>query len=265
MKRQSKKTIYAGVAIMLLIFFHWLGWSRPIENTIINAAKPALAIIYSTGLKLRLFYDSQADRRDLNDIVRDLTIKTEILTLENSRLRMIEEENKSLRQFLKFTSVKKNSFTLANVIAGGEINQVNQSVLIDKGSKAGLQSGLAVLNSQNQVVGKIISTSDEVAEICLINQNDCQFAASVLNENKTIGIMKGDLGLVSKLDFIPQTEKIKIGEIIVTSGLEKNISRGLVLGQITSIIKENNALWQTAKVESLANLHDIAIVAIALP
>lgn len=250
---------------MLLIFFHALGWLKPLDNTIIAITEPALTFLYSTGLKMRMFYNNQTDRRDLNEVVKDLVLKTEQLTLENTRLRMIEEENKSLRQYLNFTSTKKNHYVMANVIAGGEINLVNQAVIIDKGGKDGLINGLAVLNSQGQVVGKIISTNDETSEICLINQNDCQFTASILNENKTIGIVKGDLGLVSKMDFIPQTEEIKTGEIIVTSGLEKNIARGLVLGQVTSVIKENNALWQTAKIESLANLHDIAIVSIALP
>lgn len=265
LKRKYKKTVLSGVVVVLLVFFHSLGWIRPLENILINAVKPSMALLHGAGLKLRLFFDSQTERRDLNEVVGDLTKKTEALTQENSRLRMVEEENKTLRQYLKFTTGKSNRYVMANVIAGGEINLVNQAVTIDKGLKHGLVNGLAILNSQGQVVGKVITAADETAEICLINQNECQFAASILNENKTIGIVKGDLGLVSKMDFIPQTEDIKTGEIVVTSGLEKNISRGLVLGQITAVNKENNALWQTAKVESLANLHDIAIVSVSLP
>jgi rod shape-determining protein MreC len=265
LKRRYKKTVISGVVVVLLVFFHTLGWISPVESAFIKAAKPSMSFFYDSGLKLRQFYEGQTDRRDLNEIVKDLSQKTETLTLENSRLRMVEEENKALRQYLKFTTGKTSHYVMANVIAGGEINLVNQAVTIDKGTKQGLANGLAILNSQGQVVGKIISANQETSSICLINQNECQFAASVLNENKTIGIVKGDLGLVSKMDFIPQTENVKAGEIVVTSGLEKNIARGMVLGQITSVNKENNALWQTAKVESLANLHDIAIVSVALP
>lgn len=265
LKKRYKKTAVSGVVIMLLIFFHSLGWINPLENIFIRAAKPSMSFFYSTGLKVRLFFEKQAERRDLNEVVKDLSMKTEMLTLENARLKMIDEENKTLRQYLKFTSGKTSRYVMANVIAGGEINLVNQTVTIDKGAKHGLVNGLAILNSQGQVVGKIIATNDETSDICLINQNECQFAASILNGNKTIGILRGDLGLVSKMDFIPQNENVKTGEIIVTSGLEKNIARGLVLGQITSVNKENNALWQTAKVESLANLHDIAIISVVLP
>lgn len=265
LKRRYKKTAVSGVVVVLLVFFHSLGWLSPLEDAFVRLSKPSMSFFYGLGLKFRQFYEGQTDRRDLNEVVKDLSQKTETLTFENSRLKMVEEENKSLRQYLKFTTGKTNHYVMANVIAGGEINLVNQAVTIDKGSRQGLANGLAILNSQGQVVGKIISTSDETSSICLINQNECQFAASILNENKTIGIVKGDLGLVSKMDFIPQTEMVKPGEIVVTSGLEKNIARGLVLGQITSVNKENNALWQTAKVESLANLHDIAIVSVALP
>ncbi len=265
LKRKSKKFVISGVVIVLLIFFHSIGWLNPLQNFIISITKPAQSLLFAQGLKIRVIYDNQTNRRDLAEIVDDLTKKTEQLTLENARITMIEEENKTLRQYLKFTSGKTKHYVMANVIAGGEINLVNQAVIIDKGKKAGLSDGLAVLNSQGQVVGKIINTNDETAEICLVNQNNCKFAATVLNKTKTIGIIKGDLGLVSKMDFVPQTEEIKNGEIIVTSGLEKNITRGLVLGQITNVSKENNALWQTAKVESLANLHDISIVSIALP
>lgn len=265
LRRKFKKIAVSGAVIALLIFLNLLGWLNPFKNGIMKVSSPILSVFYRTGLQARNFYEDQTDRRDFKEIVKDLTKKTEDLSLENARLKMVDEENKELRKYLNFFSANNTRYVLANVIAGGEINLVNQALLLNKGSKDGLQLGLIVANSNGQVVGKIVSVSDNTSEMCLVNQTGCQFAAAILNENKTIGILQGDLGLSSKMDFIPQTEEIKTGAFIVTSGLEKNISRGHVLGQVAEVTKENNALWQSAKVESLANLHDLAIVSVVLP
>jgi cell shape-determining protein MreC len=85
------------------------------------------------------------------------------------------------------------------------------------------------------------------------------------NDQKTSGVVEGDLGLTIKMDFIPQAEKIKVDDIVVTSGLEKNIPRGLVIGKIIQVNSDSNEIWQKATVESLMNLEDLTIVSILPP
>jgi rod shape-determining protein MreC len=264
-KQHFKKTLSYSILVLAIILTHWFGWLKPLENMLIRIAEPVLARLYHSGRLAGSFYESQAERRKLNINLEDLADKNEQLILENARFKMVDEENAELRRFLDFSRNKEKKLVMANIIAGGEVNLVNGTIMIDKGSRNGISAGLAVADKNGQVIGKVVGLADETAKICLSNQEGCQFAAAILNQNRTIGLLKGSLGLSSQLDFIPQTENLEKGMIIITSGLEKNIARGQVLGQITEITKETNALWQSAKVEPLNSLTELSIVAVLLP
>ncbi|KKR31078.1 MAG: Cell shape-determining protein MreC [Candidatus Falkowbacteria bacterium GW2011_GWF2_39_8] len=187
------------------------------------------------------------------------------LIAENSRLKSLEDENRTLRNYLKFLSTKEKKYLMANVISSGSIDLNSQSVLLDKGTKDGLYSGLAILSSEGNIVGKIINAKENISEVCIINASRCQLAAAIQNKEKTVGIAQGDLGLTIKMEFIPQNADIKVGDIIISSGLEKSIPRGLVIGQISHIKKESNELWQAARIEPLTNLEDLVVVSVLLP
>ena len=157
---------------------------------------------------------------------------------------------------------------MSNVIARGDqsdLTSIPQTIMIDKGKHDGLYPGLAVVSSEGIIVGKIVEVKDEISEVFLSNNSECKLAATLLNESKTSGITEGDLGLTIKMNFIPQDIDIKIGDIVVTSGLEQPIPRGLVIGSVLGVDKENNELWQTATIEPLLDAGALTIVSVILP
>ena len=164
---------------------------------------------------------------------------------------------------------------MANIISRGELEgdvANSRSVVIDKGLRDGLFAGLAVVSfvgpgdsSQGVIIGKIVNVKDNLAEIYLVTNKNCKLAAAILGEEKTSGIVTGELGLTSKMEFIPQTENIKEGDLVATSGLEQNIPRGLVIGRVTKVIKENNEVWQSATIEPQIDLDSLSVISVLLP
>lgn len=264
-KRKYKPFIYFGAVLVLLIFFGLIGLIGPIKNLIAPAIKPIMAYVYKGGANVGRVYGEQTDRRDLNQVNADLETRLSVVISENVRLKLLEEENKTLRNHLNFLSAKQKHHVMSNVIYGGDPNLVNQQLVIDRGSKDGVVTGLAIVDGNGNIAGKTLSVNERTASICLINNSSCQFASTILNKNKTIGVTKGELGLTIKMDFIPQTEDIKKNDLIFTSGLEKNIPRGLVIGEVAEVVKENNALWQNAKIDSFSNFNELSIVSVILP
>lgn len=250
---------------MLLIFLHFSKLILPLESFLLKSLSPVMNGMYLTSSKIKTSYDKQADKRDLSAIVEQQNTRMNQLIAENSRLKSLEDENRTLRNYLKFLSTKEKKYLMANVISSGSIDLNSQSVLLDKGTKDGLYSGLAILSSEGNIVGKIINAKENISEVCIINASRCQLAAAIQNKEKTVGIAQGDLGLTIKMEFIPQNADIKVGDIIISSGLEKSIPRGLVIGQISHIKKESNELWQAARIEPLTNLEDLVVVSVLLP
>lgn len=276
LKLSMKKYLVLGVVIILLIFLHYVKLLTPFESFLNKSLKPVFGGFYSLSANINKAYSAGTAKKDLAAELKQAEEKINQLTAKNAGLRFLEEENLALRKQLNFLSKAKRRYLMANIISRGELTgssgQGSESVVINKGSRDGLSAGLAVTSStalgtssQGVIIGKIAEVKEEIAEVHLITNRNSKLAASILGEEKTSGIASGDLGLTVKMDFIPQTENIKTGDIVATSGLELKIPRGLVIGRVTKVNKENNEVWQSAAIEPLIDLNNLIIVSVLLP
>lgn len=270
MKKKTKISIWVYAAVVgLLIFFLYFNFSRPFENVAMMALNPISKIFYNAAAKVRIRYEkSRETKENLHAKIYSLEEERNRLINENVKYRMLEEENKNLREQLGFLSGSNYHYVTTNVISRGDLadsSKVPETIIIDKGFKDGIYNGLSVISGQGVIIGKIIDTKDEVAKINLSNNIKCKLAATILNDNKTNGIAEGDLGLTIKMSFIPQAIVIKKDDIVITSGLEESIPRGLIIGKVLEVQNESNELWQSAVIEPLFNPDDLIIVSVILP
>ncbi len=266
-KRDNPWIIFA-VVFGLLIFLHSLGALRPLENGLLALAKPFSGRLYSWGTSFRRSYTQKQETNDRQARIEALQSEVARLTVENSRCQEVESENRKLRDQLHFSDSQSSRLVLANIIAqeaGVESGEAGKNLVIDKGIKDGLQSGLGVMSETGFIVGKVIEAGETTARICLTTSPGCKLAAAVENKTKTQGITDGDLGLTIRLDYIPQSETVAVNNIIITSGLGGSIPRGLVIGRVTQVRSESNEVWQTATIEPLINLDDLTIVSVLVP
>ncbi len=263
-KQHTKIIVVAG----LLIFFHFIGLLSPFEKILIRISQPVFGKLYGFGSGWREEHNQAASQIDLNAKVNDLESQVSSLVVENARLKELEDENQKLREYLNFFGEKKNDYVLANVTSQEnflDAVKYGQNIIINKGSKNNLIPGLAVINGQGVVVGKVLEVKENSSRVCLLVNSSCKLAVSVLNQNRTIGVTEGDLGLTVKINFVGQTEKVNQGDIVVTSGLEKDIPAGLVLGRVSQINNNENDVWQNINVEPLVNFDNLGVVSVVLP
>ncbi len=257
------------IAVMgLLIFFHFLGLLSPVENSVVNLINPILSGFFSFSSNLRIKYNEQTSKLDSLERVKELELQINQLTEENVKLKIIEEENKILREHLRFLTENRFKYIMSNVISRGDLTGITEQteiITIDKGERDGIYPGLGVVSSKGIIIGKVIETRDNIAKVYLTNNSRCELAATILNQEKTCGITVGEFGLTIKLGFIPQGEEVKIGDIVITSGLEQSIPRGLVIGKVIEVNKESNELWQSARLSTMIDSNDLIIVSVLLP
>lgn len=257
-----------AVIFGLLIFFHWTGLSAPIENLLINLVSPLAVKFHNISSNISAYYSDTTDRRSLSDILKKQEADIAAIIKDNARLHETEEENKTLRQYLKFFTANKYDYVMANVVSRevasfspGERNKL----IINKGLKDRIREGLLVVNDLGLVVGRITKVKDDLAEVSLVIDKGCRLAVSIQNEAGVAGVAQGESGLTVKVDFIPQTKVISQGQLVVTSGLENDVPGGLVIGKISQLDKASNELWQQAVVEVSADLDNLKIVSVIVP
>lgn len=252
----------------LLIILHFIGALRPLENMAILITKPLAGFLYQKGGTITSSYEKNKQKNDIFAHATALEQEVARLTVQSANSKELEEENKKLRAQLSFLSTNKYKNILANVISQDlifDIREGDQDIVIDKGLRDGIRENLGVINENGVIIGKVIEARDSLAKICLTTNRNCKFAATIQNQNRTMGITEGDLGLTIKMNFIPQSDTISIGDTVITSGLGGNIPRGLVIGKVSQVNNRSNEIWQDVSIEPLTNLNSLTIVSVLIP
>lgn len=257
----AKTSVKLLVAILLLIFLHYTRILLPVENLIIRIFAPVQHQVYVMGSGMNNFYSNISSNKDLKAENDRLMKEVQELTIENSQLStliQIEAETTIQERFLQDLGLEA---VTARVI--GKNPEANlQAIILDKGSKDGVRIDQPLITSEGVIIGKIEKVRPNSSEALLINDPRSKIAAVIQNENESKGFVVGDHGLSLKMELIPQNEQVSIGDVIVTSGLEPSIARGLVVGKITRVETEANGFFQTAFLQSLVKIDNLTIVSI---
>ncbi len=180
--------------------------------------------------------ESLSERTQL--LKENKTLKHEALILKNRLLKFsaLEKENIRLRGLLE------NSFKLGEQVLIAELLSVNlnpykHEVVINKGSRFGIFNGQAAIDAYG-VTGQVIRANPLSSEVILIT--DPSHAISVeINRNglRTIAVGSGLIGKI-ELPFLPNNSDIRVGDLLVTSGLDNTFPAGYPVGTITEIDHE---------------------------
>ncbi|MFH0856938.1 MAG: rod shape-determining protein MreC [bacterium] len=264
---KKNKEIIIIACIILFFIFYFLNLFNLLANGLRRVFLPAQKGFYTTGLKVKDVFNSSfsgfKNKEKLAD--ENFKIKEEIknLKIQNINIDLLKNENKQLKDLLKFTDEGNYNYIPAAVIgkSGGDTN----ILLLDKGLNNGIKIGTAVVNHEGLVIGKIIKCNDINSHVLLLNDNQSRIAGAILNHNETNGVVEGEYGLSMTMNLIPQNINIAEKDIIITSGLESGIPYGLIIGQINEVKKNEGSLFQSANIQPLFPLDSAHIVAVILP
>lgn len=227
--------------------------------------RPVSSTFYSWGGNIKGFVGSDMEKKELKERVDELEETVDRLRTEKHRLGAVEQENEELRGYLDFVREKEFDHVLAEVISTAldlESGENKKSVLIDKGEDSGINKGAIVVNNEGIVVGKVSETNETVSKVEFLTNEECSMAVTIQGEDRVMGVSEGQMGLTVVMQFIPQTENIQKGDIVVTSGLEKDVPPGLVVGKVAEVHSQSNEVWQSVDIEPLADLNELTNVAV---
>jgi rod shape-determining protein MreC len=238
------------------------------DQTIQTISLPINNLLYGNSAELRQKYLGTQDTRNLAEVVREQESQIMKLQSDNAQLLTIKNDYEILQKYFKFFDKIKYDYIMAQVVARDVISHdaINRNkLIINRGEEDGIKVGLIVINQEGVAVGKITKTKAKLSEISLLNSPDCRLAVSIQNDNQTIGLAQGDLGLTVKLDFVPQSQKLSVGQLVVSSGLEPNVPGGIAIAKIKSVDVTINDIWQNVSLEPIANLDNLRWLSVLLP
>lgn len=192
-------------------------------------------------------------------------IKSEWLEnkIDEVELQTLRQDNENLRQQLNFLKTKNYNSIGAEVI-GKNIDPTESTLIINRGAVDGIEDGSPVIIGDGILVGKVAKAEKKTAVVRLLDDNQSKVASTVVNYEKSIGIVEGGYGISVQMNFIPQNESVSVGDIVVTSGLEEKMPRGLLIGTVQAVEKEAHQPFQRAVIKPFAGFDKITIASILI-
>lgn len=179
-----------------------------------------------------------------------------------AELNQLKEENTRLREMLEFRNEIENQYQLriAQVI-GRSPDRWNNSIIINQGSKDGIEKDMAVITSQG-FIGKVSSVSSFSANVRLITdiEHSGFVFAAIQSDPITYGVIEGYDSIKDELRVtkISLNARIETGQLVTTSNLGGVFPTGLVIGEVVRIEEgENGGLTKTIYVKPSADLYHL--------
>lgn len=158
------------------------------------------------------------------------------LKQENEKLINENLQLKKMESNYRFTQIDEdtlNSVNSAKVIVNS-INKSKNIIVIDKGKLDSINLEMGVISSKG-VVGIVKNVTDNYASIISLLNTDLRLNA-ILKNSSTIGSVTWD-GLnarILKLNDIPLSSSLKVGDTVVTGGMSFYFPKGIPIGKIVN-------------------------------
>lgn len=252
----SKTFLLALLVLGALLTLNSWGYLQGVKNTAISLLSPIQAGLFSSSTSLGEFSRTIGEIGEFKQENERLASENRSLAFELSNLKEVERENSELKAQLRF---KDNlcagsdcvEFHMGHVIARGS-DGYGQSITIDLGSENGAKPGRGVTSSGGVMIGKITEVFEDYSKVALIASPESSVNC-LAQTTRANGLVKGEYGMGAKLEMIDQSEELMQGDIVITSGLEEGIPKGLLLGKIRSIEASPNMVFKSAELEIFAD------------
>ncbi|MEK7496656.1 MAG: rod shape-determining protein MreC [Patescibacteria group bacterium] len=203
----------------------------------------------------------------ITEKLADLKIKNTQVTLNDFLIQKLQAENNNLRQLLKIKVSSGKKIKIGSIISRLSTAD-GYAYVIDLGKNDGLSTGdSVVIKNDNQpealiLLGILGQVDQNQSQIWPLSNYHTTVVGQVLNQDKVIGLVRGEYNLGLRLGMIPATDNITPGSFVFTSHLNDKIPAGLLIGKITVVDAPPSELFKSAIIEPPFNLEQASRVGV---
>ncbi len=221
------------------------GFLHNLQRFSVNLLSPLQAGSFSVGRGMSDAWQSVTNFGRLQEENRALKKEVAGLRQDTIDLKELELENARLRKAIG-APVREQFVTVFATVIGKSVNTWQATVILDRGSKNGITTKMAVATADG-LVGQVMSTT---ANSCLVQLiMDQKSAVGIrLQNSRATGIIEGEGENELKLNYLAKEVKTAKNEIVISSGLGGLYPQGLVVGTVSKVGQRTDGLFQDVRV-----------------
>ena len=248
--------LLAGIGILVALIFYSLNIPHKrsanfVERGVMMVFAPVMKPVAQVS---GFFEDTWDNYLSLVGVRQEnLRLRDEIKGL-NARILAAGETamaNQRLEKLLGMkSSVKLPSLTVS--VVGEDLSSWFRTLVIDQGSSSGITEGMAVVAADG-VVGQIVKVAPNTSRVLLLTDHTSGIAATI-QRSRARGVVKGKGEGLCSLEFTTREEDVKVGDMVVTSGIGGVFLKGIPIGEVTMVKRGEYGIFQTVTIRPLVNI-----------
>ncbi|MGD8842342.1 MAG: rod shape-determining protein MreC [Gammaproteobacteria bacterium] len=249
----ARLLVLASLSLALMTVDHRHHHLDSVRSTLSVLVYPLQWLVNLPGTTTQWFRESLATRRDLQEENAGLRTQQLVLNTQLQKLEALEAENMRLRALLDSSfQVGKRPMLIAELLSV-DMDPYRHQIEINKGNLDRLFEGQPLLDSRG-VMGQLIHVSAFTATAMLIT--DPSHAIPVQINRTGLRTIALGTGSIDRLDLphIPTNADVRVGDLLVTSGLGGRFPPGYPVAEVTSVEQDPGNTFSTVEARPRARL-----------
>jgi len=260
--RFSKNSPYQLIALILLaaglLLLALGGYLSPILNSAMGPVYGIQTWFYDRFQAIQDFVNAPADITRLRQENAELRAENATLQTQIIALQQQVTEIELLSALLDFARARPENAYQAAAVIGRDPSPFLHYIVINRGSDDGIRRGMPVVG-QEGLVGRVAQVTANAARVELITDPAAQVSVR-LQPSDVDGMLTGSITGDLAIDLIPQDAVLQAGDLVFTSGIGGLFPSNILIGQVSSVRQEAQALFQTATVQPVVDFTRLEIV-----
>lgn len=196
--------------------------------------------------------ESLSSRGDLLEANQDLRRKQLLIESRLERFAELEAENRRLRQLLDSSTKVADRVLIAELLSV-DMDPFSRRIVLNKGSENGVVAGQSLIDARG-IMGQVVHAAHFTSTALLIT--DPSHALPVQINRTGLRCVAVGTGAADALELvhIPNNEDVRVGDLVVTSGLGGRFPRGYPVGRVLSVERDSARPFATVRIKPAAQL-----------
>lgn len=260
----SFRRILVIAGVLLILFLGMFSWNQRTNilddlatNVGLELGGGVLKPMRATQDVLSGFWARYFDLVGVRD--ENLRLKAKLQELESQLLvaREGQAELVRLRELIQLP-VDATWHPLGARVLAGRMgpNSVLDSIIIGRGYANGGRPGTPIVTNHG-LVGRVLRASPHSAIALLLTDPDSRIAV-FSQESRTMGVLVGrGTGNLLEVNFVQRAASVKVGELLITSGLDSKYPKGIPVAKVASVAPSDYTQFLAVSAEPLVDVHHL--------
>jgi rod shape-determining protein MreC len=248
----TRLVFFAIVSIALLFLDTRYRYLEQVRQAVAVVLYPVQRAVAWPGEALAGAADYFASKRALADENDRLKARLAEIGAVAQGAATTRAENERLKALLDIRSRHGGSAHAVQVLYTGR-DVFTQKLVIDKGREAGIAPGAAVVDADG-VVGQVTRVFPYIAEVTLVTDKDHVIPVKIERSGARAVMAGSGAGRTPELRFMPPSADVRVGDVLVTSGLDGTYPPGLAVAKVATVGRDTGQIFARITLEPLAGV-----------